>query len=85
MGIFERERRNRNQIAIPAQGIVDIRNALSETLDEYGSDEGGSGTEAADEGLLDIYSKLIPVNQMLYCKIYDSHSGGANDTVIVPP
>lgn len=49
IGMYDRDRRNRNQIAIPAQGIVDIRNALSETLDEYGSDEGGSGTDGSDE------------------------------------
>lgn len=30
----------RNQIVIPAQGIVDIRNAITEFLEEYGSDEG---------------------------------------------
>ena len=35
-----RGRGGRNQIVIPAQGIVDIRNAVTEFLDEYGSDEG---------------------------------------------
>ena len=30
------------KLAIPAQGIADIRNSLSEILDEYGADEGNS-------------------------------------------
>ena len=34
--------RGRTNIAVPAQGIVDIRNALSEVLEQYGSDEGMS-------------------------------------------
>ena len=29
----------RSTLALPAQGIVDIRNALSEFLEEYGSSE----------------------------------------------
>lgn len=33
-------RGGRTNIAVPAQGIVDIRNALSEVLEQYGSDEG---------------------------------------------
>lgn len=33
-------RGGRTNIAVPAQGIVDIRNALSEVLEEYGSEEG---------------------------------------------
>ncbi|CAH3023781.1 unnamed protein product [Porites evermanni] len=32
-------RGGRTNIAVPAQGIVDIRNALSEVLEQYGSDE----------------------------------------------
>ncbi|KAJ7357569.1 hypothetical protein OS493_024377 [Desmophyllum pertusum] len=32
-------RGGRTNIAVPAQGIVDIRNALSEVLEEYGSEE----------------------------------------------
>mgnify|MGYP001794929028 CR=1 FL=1 len=59
--MYNRDRRNRNQIAIPAQGIVDIRNALSETLDEYGSDEGGSGTEGAYEGGFSDWTKVFEV------------------------
>jgi hypothetical protein len=31
---------NNNRLAIPAQGIADIRNSLSEILDEFGVDEG---------------------------------------------
>jgi hypothetical protein len=31
---------NTNRLAIPAQGIADIRNSLSEILDEFGTDEG---------------------------------------------
>ena len=33
----------RKEIAIPAQGIVDIRNSLSEILEECGSDDGEYG------------------------------------------
>ena len=35
-------RGGRTNIAVPAQGIVDIRDALSEVLEQYGSDEGMS-------------------------------------------
>lgn len=33
---------NRSQIAIPAQGIIELRNALTELIKEYGGDENGS-------------------------------------------
>jgi hypothetical protein len=33
----------RKEIAIPSQGIVDIRNSLSEILEECGSDDGEHG------------------------------------------
>ena len=31
---------NTSRLTIPAQGIADIRNSLSEILDEFGVDEG---------------------------------------------
>ena len=32
---------HRSQIAIPAQGMIDFRNALTDLLEEFGTDDGG--------------------------------------------
>ena len=36
---------NPNRLAIPAQGIADIRNSLAEIVDEFGTDEGMNMSE----------------------------------------
>ena len=40
----------RSTIALPAQGIVDIRNTFSEFYDSYGSDEGASDEDGMSGG-----------------------------------
>jgi len=35
----------RSQIAIPAQGMIEFRDALTDLLEEFGTDDGGQGRE----------------------------------------
>lgn len=35
----------RSQIAIPAQGMIEFRDALTDLLEEFGTEDGGGGRE----------------------------------------
>jgi hypothetical protein len=40
----------RAQVAIPAQGMIEFRDALTDLLDEFGTDDGGSNRGDLPEG-----------------------------------
>lgn len=55
---------NSNKLAIPAQGIADIRNSLSEILDEFGMDEGNASYYYL---IYSIYCKKTAENLIYHC------------------
>ncbi|XP_070564787.1 transcriptional regulator protein Pur-beta-like isoform X2 [Ptychodera flava] len=60
----------RTHIALPAQGLVDIKNALTEILDEFGTDDGGEPEQDLPEG------RHIRVdNKNFYFDIGSNHRG----------
>ncbi|XP_077979265.1 transcriptional activator protein Pur-alpha-like isoform X3 [Glandiceps talaboti] len=59
----------RTHIALPAQGLVDIKNALTEILDEFGTDDGGVEQELPE-------GRHIRVdNKNFYFDIGSNHRG----------
>jgi len=51
---------NRSQIAIPAQGIIDLRNALTELINEYGGkDNAGDDVELPEPKSIRIDNKMF--------------------------
>ncbi|XP_072014549.1 transcriptional regulator protein Pur-beta-like isoform X2 [Amphiura filiformis] len=43
------DRQRRTQIAVPAQGLVEFKNALTELLDEFGTENGAEGQQELPE------------------------------------
>ena len=49
----------RSQIAIPAQGMIEFRDALMELLDEFGTDDGGFRGELPEGKHLRVDNKIF--------------------------
>merc|ERR1719505_490263 len=65
----------RNQVAIPAQGIVDIRNHLSELIDEFGTDEGMASEEDDTQSGLPESKSLKVENKKFFFDVGSNNRG----------